>query len=116
MDDTAIARVAQNEARYRAFNEEIRWFVGEAPTRTFEILCECGSADCRMLITVTAQEYGAVRANATRFFVKQGHQVDEVERVIEQVDSELPLGSYLVVEKDKGVGRDIAEATDPRAS
>ena len=113
MDERTVARIAHNEARYRKLNEEIRELVGEAPTRTFEIVCECGSLECRMLITVTADAYRNVRSNPRRFFVRPGHEIPEVETVVDRVASELQFGTYLVVEKAKGVGREIAEATSP---
>ncbi len=113
MDERIVAQIAINETRYRELNEEFRENVGEAPTRTFEILCECGSPDCLMLITVLPDAYRDVRSNPRRFIVKPGHEIAHVETVVARVESDLQLGSYVVVEKDKGVGRDIAEETAP---
>lgn len=113
MDERTVAQIAINETRYRELNEEFRENVGEAPTRTFEILCECGSPDCLMLITVFLDAYQEVRSNPRRFIVKPGHELAQVETVVASVESGLQLGSYFVVEKHKGIGRDIAEETAP---
>jgi hypothetical protein len=114
MDERTVAQIAINETRYRKLNEESRGSALEAPTRTFEILCECGSPDCMMLISVLPGAYRDVRANPHWFIVKPGHEIPSVETVVAKVESDLQLGSYVVVAKDKGVGRDIAEETAPR--
>ena len=45
-------------------------------------LCECLRADCNELVELGAGEYEAVRADAARFFVLPGHELelDIVER------------------------------------
>jgi hypothetical protein len=112
MDERTMAQIAINETRYRKLNEELRGTV-VAPTRTFEILCECGSPACLLLISVLPGPYQEVRSNPRRFIVKPGHEIPSVETVIATFESDLQLGSYVVVEKDRGVGRDIAEETAP---
>jgi hypothetical protein len=114
MDDRTVARIGYNEARFRTLNEDIGRLALHAGPRTFEIVCECGSADCTKLITVTPEAYSDVRSWPDRFFVRSGHQIGEVETVVDAVQSELPFGSYLVVSKGRGLPRRIAEATDPR--
>jgi hypothetical protein len=114
MDDETVARIGFNEARFRNVNEDIGRLALDAGPRTFEIVCECGSAGCTKLITVTPDAYCAVRSWPDRFFVRAGHEIDEVEAVVESVESDLPFGSYLVVSKGRGLPRRIAEATDPR--
>jgi hypothetical protein len=113
VDDGTIARIGYNEARFRSVNEDIGRLALAAGPRMFEIVCECGAADCTKLITVTPEAYRAVRAQPDRFFVKPGHQIEAVETVVEVVDSDLALGSYLVVSKRAGLARQIAEETDP---
>jgi hypothetical protein len=111
MDQRTVAQIAINETRFRALNEESQESVGLAPARPFEIVCECGSPDCLMLITVLPDSYKEVRANPRRFIVKPGHEMPNAETVVARVESNMPLGSYVVVEKNEGVGRDIAEVT-----
>src|SRR4051794_38244425 len=108
MDERTVAQIAINETRYRKLNEEVRGSAGEVPPQTFEILCECGAPDCLMLISVLPHAYEEVRSNPHRFIVKPGHEIPDVETVVAKVESDLQLGSYVVVEKDTGVGRAIA--------
>jgi hypothetical protein len=51
--------------------------------------------------------YERVRFNPTWFFVKAGHHIPEIERVVSEDDG------YAVVEKL--VGRDFVKETDPRS-
>jgi hypothetical protein len=58
---------------------------------------------------VAPDEYRGVRADATLFFVKPGHDLPEAETVVEKTDR------YWVVRKDPGGPADLARATDPRS-
>ena len=113
MDERTQARIGRNEALFRVANEEISELVPGSLER-FEIVCECGHPDCRKLISVTAEAYGHVRAESTRFFVRADHQIEEVESVVEVVEGASALGTYFVVEKHEGIPQLVAEVTDPR--
>jgi hypothetical protein len=104
--DERSARLAKNEAIFRAGNERIDELAGgEAP-----YLCECGNDRCFERIALSHQEYEAVRANPARFFVVPGHEdLTAGEVVIEE------LGGFTVVEK-RGEEREIVEQADPRSS
>lgn len=105
MDDAAEKRVARNEAAFRNVNEAI-----EAGRRTREglvgFVCECGRLGCNEIIELSVSEYEAVRADARRFVVRHGHEID-AERVVETHER------YVVVVKHGRAG-DVAEFTDPR--
>jgi hypothetical protein len=58
-----------------------------------DFVCECSDASCVDPISLTPTEYGDVRAHPTRFFLIPGHELEEIERVVEQ------SGHFLVVEK-----------------
>jgi hypothetical protein len=113
MDEKVQARIGHNEALFRVTNEEVTDLAGRA--KTFEIVCECGYSNCRKMITVTPEAYERVRSHSDRFIVRADHQIEEVETVVDVVDSGWELGSYFVVEKGEGVPRQVAEETDPRA-
>ena len=116
MDETTAARIGHNEALFRVVNEQINQFVPDA-AGAFEIVCECGDVDCRKLISVTPEVYAQVRAEPTWFFVRADHQMEEVEtvvEVIESVEGATPLDTYFIVEKHKGLPKLVAELTDPR--
>jgi hypothetical protein len=103
-------RIVRNEVLFRDVNERIR-AASESMSlgRQLEIFCECGRDDCVDKLSVEAAEYEAVRSNATRFIVKPGHQIEEVEKVTASPDG------YLIVEKDSPLAG-IARATEPRAT
>jgi hypothetical protein len=67
------------------------------------ILCECGKLECIEQLDLTIDAYRELRANPTRFAVKPGHELPDVERVVERHDS------YFVVEKAEGVPAQLAE-------
>ena len=103
-------KLARNEVLFRDVNENIekaaienRYQSGELPV----FVCECSDAECGDLIRLSLTQYEEVRRHGDRFFLSPGHEVLDIERIIESFDG------YLVVQK-VGRGRDAAEGTDPR--
>lgn len=108
MDTALQQRIAANEAVFRQINERIEqghWPGEEDALIAFR--CECARLGCNQLLELTAGTYERVRANPRRFFLVPGHELPDVERVVEQTDD------YFVVEKE-GEGGAMAEETDPR--
>ncbi len=99
-------RIGQNEAVFRDVNERIAQ-IGFGDDIGF--LCECGHARCAAAITMPLAEYEAVRANPTRFFLIPGHEIPDVEDVVEVHED------YLVVEKRPGIPTEVAVENDPRS-
>ena len=106
MDTLDKQRVALNEATFRKVNEGME--VGQDPGGLLTFICECGRLGCNRLIELTRAEYEAVRANPRRFAVLSGHEIEEVEKVVERLDR------YLVVEKAGNAEAEVVEHTDPR--
>ena len=111
VDDRA-RRLAENEALFREVNERTsdvnaRWAENESTPAPFQILCECGLEECAAPLTVTPALYEQVRAHGARFLVAQGHEVPEVERVLQE------HGTVYVIEK-VGPSRRYLEQLDPR--
>jgi hypothetical protein len=109
MDERA-RRVGANEALFRHVNERIlevgeRFGIGAAEA---DFVCECGDASCTELVALTLEEYEAVRVSPYRFFVVPGHDISDVEDVVEHHQR------YDVVEKHAGEAAAVAAATDPR--
>ena len=107
MDEQRAERLGKNEALFREVNDrikEITTFDGD-----IEFLCECGQAACTRPIRLTLPEYEDVRADPRRFAIVPGHEVTDVERVIEQNER------FAVVEKLPGVPTKLAVESDPRA-
>lgn len=101
------ARVAKNEVLFREVNERIRELApGDGPT---EFLCECGDAGCVESVSLSTGQYEEVRRDPARFFVRPGHEVPDIEDVVEEA------GSFLVVAKRRGTPAEIAEENDPRS-
>jgi hypothetical protein len=110
--ETRQARAAKNQSLFREINERIVDLndAFSAITESSEWVCECANDTCIERVTMSATEYEAIRADATRFFVAPGdeHVWPDVENVVDRRDR------YWIVEK-YGVGGKLAERADPRA-
>jgi hypothetical protein len=101
-------RLALNEAAFRVANERMRdWPERQGDEEPARFYCECANMGCLEQVLLTQRAYEAVRAESDRFIVVPGHEIPDVETVVERRDG------YHVIEKDDDV-RPIAEATDPR--
>jgi hypothetical protein len=101
MDDRQKARLARNEDVFRDVNDRIdtgaqTW---GADDHVYEFLCECSDITCLERVELTLAEYRHIRAEPTRFVVKKGHALAEVEHVIEQAED------HVVVEKHGEAGK-----------
>ncbi len=106
--DQRAREIGRHQALLREVNERI-----EELAETFDrnderaILCECGSSDCDERIVLREHEYEALRRIPTHFAVRPGHEMPEVERVVERHDE------FVVVEKF-GESAKAAIRLDPR--
>jgi hypothetical protein len=108
MKEEAQRRLACNEALFRDVNEGIRrghWPGDERAPVGFR--CECARIGCNAIVSLSADEYERIRRHPRWFLVLPGHELDELESVIERKPG------YSVVEKEAEAGR-IAAATNPR--
>ncbi len=101
MDDATKARLARNEDVFREVNESIN---EAAETHGFdshryEFFCECSTLGCTERVNLTLSEYEHIRAEPTRFVVKNNHVVKEIEHVVETV------ADHMVIEKHGEAGR-----------
>ena len=103
-------RVGENEALFRQVNERVADIVVELneAARGLDIFCECGEQACMEKVLVDLSLYEKVRENPLRFIVEPGHQVPEIETVVEEHEH------LLVVEKE-GEAAAVARVTDPRS-
>jgi hypothetical protein len=98
------------QALRREANEQIRVVnddFGVAEPETTNVLCECVRPNCTAMIVMTVADYELVRRFSSRFFVKEGHEVAEAERVVAESDD------YVVIEA-AGRSRMYAIGADPR--
>jgi hypothetical protein len=106
--DRRAARIARNEKDRRAVNLELEQ-LEEQELRArkespIEILCECGRDPCFERITLSIGKYDEVHSERDRFVVAPGHEMPEVERIVERNDG------YLVVDKF-GEAEDVVESS-----
>jgi hypothetical protein len=106
--DDPQKRVAHNEVVFRELNERLEagTWPGEAG-KAVAFRCECGDLGCNQLIEIVPADYERVRAHARRFVLVSGHELPELETVVQRA------GGYVVVEKLDEAGA-IAESHDPR--
>jgi hypothetical protein len=101
--------MAKNEALFRQVNERIEEVNENLGAGSYsDFLCECGDDDCTAPVSMTLAEYEEVRSEPTHFAIANGHEVVDVERVVEKNDR------FSVVEKFAGEAGRIAVETDPR--
>jgi hypothetical protein len=104
-------RIGLNEAVFREVNERIQEVADtfEIQSQPLDLICECGDAKCLEPLSMTRAEYEHVRADPQTFAVHPGHELPDVEEVVER------RKGYNIVRKGKGVPEQIAEETNPRS-
>jgi hypothetical protein len=107
--DERERRIGLNEATFREINERIEDLAATFEVRErLDLICECGDASCASRIEMDHKEYEELRSDATTFAVISGHEILDVEEIIERHKT------YDVVRKTAGDAQKAAEATDPR--
>jgi hypothetical protein len=104
-------RLGQNETLFRELNERL-----EALNQTFSVLtekiefvCECAQSNCIERFSMEVADYERVRADPTTFAVKPGHEVRDVEDVVEE------RPEFMIVRKRPGGPAEVAIEEDPRS-
>ena len=112
--DARRVRAAKNQSLLREVNERIEqlapgtsMFDELQRSRPVDLTCECMDETCTDRVTLTVAEYEAIRADSNMFFVRPGHDVPEVERIVREEPN------YVVIAK-VGAGARVAEKLDPR--
>ena len=85
-------RLAQNEVLFRNVNERIMELDDEWQL-SHDLICECANTGCMAVMRMSLAEYRSLRLDPQRFGVLPGHEIPDVEVVVERNDR------YLVVEK-----------------
>ena len=96
----------RNQALWREVNERIK-AVAETSGKV-EFLCECGRLECRATVDMSMAEYERIRASSVRFPIAPGHELPDIETVVEANER------YTVVEK-LGRAAEVVAALDPRS-
>jgi hypothetical protein len=101
-----VGRAAAAEVNGRQVNEAIE----RGTTATAAVfVCECGHVGCNSTIELTIAAYESVRSGFERFLVVPGHELEDIEDIVERHET------YLVVAKRDGQAVTIAAVTDERA-
>jgi hypothetical protein len=101
-------RLIQNEILFRKVNERINDLQGDRCPDDIDFMCECADVQCMKVIRLSPRAYQRVRRDPSYFFVLPGHEMPEVEDVVERHQT------YLVVEKHEETEQPAAVA-DPRS-
>ena len=89
MNQARKERIGRNEALYRSINERIEDLNAAfgMVTETMSVVCECGRIDCTEQIELDIPAFERVRADSAQFVVVPGHEIPEVEDVVEEHDT-----------------------------
>ena len=108
--DARTRRIADNESRFRDINERLESDLRRLPVdgEPVEFVCECGQLECSASVRLTLDEYERVRGDSATFAILPGHEIGDVEDVIER-------GERFFVVRKHLESRPIAEERDRRA-
>jgi hypothetical protein len=106
--DEKAREVGRQQSLFRDVNERIKDLAASFEVAdTIEIVCECGQEGCAEQFELPLVEYERLRLIPTHFAVLPGHEIPNVERIVED------HGRFMVVEK-VGEGAVTAIRLDPR--
>jgi hypothetical protein len=92
-------RIAQTERFFRAVNEEIAANDGHGTTL---FLCECGNPACREGLQLTAMALRHLHAENGLFVVLPGHEIVDLETVVDRHDGYLVVRSNALQDRAAG--------------
>jgi hypothetical protein len=110
MADDRAKRLAENESRFRVINDRVERDLERivySPHELLPFVCECARRTCSATIELARDDYERVRADSVLFAIAPGHEVTDVEDVVERHDG------YYVIRKHPETW-DVAKASDPR--
>jgi hypothetical protein len=105
-------RAARNQDLFRQVNDRVKEVNEDFEVTEGEWVCECADTACVERISLTMDEYVALRGTPTRFAVAptESHVFFEVENVVEQTER------FWVVEKIGQAGKIAANVDSQRAT
>lgn len=107
--DARETRLAKNEVVFREINERVSELAANhgPDEHVYTFFCECSNADCTLQIELTRRAYEDVRAHGARFLIAVGHELPEIEHVVERNND------FWVVQKEDAAA-ELAHEHDPR--
>jgi hypothetical protein len=109
--DERARRIGLNESLFREVNDRIERVTEtlQVTSETIAILCECGDDSCTERVDVALSDYERVRKDPELFFVRPGHEIPDVEDIVESGSG------WDVVRKKPGPSAELARELDPRS-
>lgn len=106
--------IAEHQIRFRAMNERIEAAAEANPgLGRLPFVCECPDPDCMDLVSLSFDEYEAVRQHPRRFFNTVGHEAISVAAGAETVV--VVFDQFTIVEKVGLAGELAADAQVDRS-
>jgi hypothetical protein len=102
-------RLAANEDVFRHVNERIAELTDRWGSE-LDLVCECANTGCARRIVLTRREYEQLRHDPHHFAVVPGHEIPDVEDVVQR------MGDRCVVVEKHVETHEQVERTDPRSS
>ena len=100
-------RAARNQLLFREVNERIASLAERAllpEIAPIEVTCECVDMSCTRTVQISLHEFAEIDRATNRFLVVPGHELPDVEDVVERRDR------FLIVAK-RGAGADLVEGS-----
>jgi hypothetical protein len=99
---------ALTEAAFRIANERAaRWEERHRDGAAELYMCECAARPCRERVSLTREQYEAVRSDVRHFVIVPGHAIPDLETVVAS------FPTHQVIEKPNAL-MDLLVETDPR--
>ena len=98
-------RAARNQLLFREVNERIASLAERAllpEVAPIEVTCECVDTSCTRTVQIPLHDFAEIDRATNRFLVVPGHELPDVEDVVERRDR------FLIVAK-RGAGADLVE-------
>lgn len=94
--DEERGEAVRRQALFREVNEQIEklsdgWELFDG---SISVLCECGRPGCNEALEVSRTLYDDIRAAPSRFILKVGHELDDVDGVIAR------YSGYVIAERN----------------
>ena len=80
----SLERLARNGALFRQVDERLPELSEGVQDGSMQFVCECSNEDCTATIKMNHAGYESVRAHSTFFVVAPGHEMLEVEKIIDR--------------------------------
>jgi hypothetical protein len=101
---------ARTEALFRDVNERIAESAQRFDAQATQFVCECADANCTHRLEATLDEYEEVRSDGATFMLAEGHEHDDIERVVRRKER------FNIVEKVQSTVRETVRRLNPRTA